>query len=461
MFEHNSCLKIANQAAEGELPLSSAIKAARQMPPHREIKTVGLHFWGIPDDGNGTVYVIKTLSELLTKMGLRVCVLTEDEPSEQDVSISAERFVVPKIADEFSAEGRKKRMRDLAAILQAQSIDLLIDNQFYSPLVPWNGIAAKSCGCRYVVYDHGYLVSWMCKPEAVFADRLQWLRVCDAVVSLTEAGKRFYDCIGIPAIVMPNPPTCACGEKRGQQPKKRVLWLGRLDPEKKPLDALCAFAMLHDRCADAELFVAGDGDLMAQAQEYAAKERLQNVRFLGFQADKESLFAQADVLLMTSESESWSLSLHEALAHGIPAVCYDLPNLDILREDCGVMAAAQDDAQALSDALFAVLTDEALYGKLSENAIKAYKNYCSFDFSGAWKDFLQRLNEGMAFDLLLPVDDATRALVQTMARYHSVGMQAVCAENERLKPLAARGKSVAYKLGAAITWLPRKLLKRG
>lgn len=427
----------------------------------REIKTVALYFWGIPNDGNGTVYVIKWLADCLREMGLRVCIITEDAPSENDIAIEAERFVLPKIADEYSAEGREKRVRDLSKLLAEQKIDLLIDNKFYSPLVQQNGLAAKSCGCRYVVYDHGYFPSWMCKPEADFAERVYGLRVCDAVVSLTEEGKRFYDYLGVPSAVLPNPPMAKSADAPRTQQKKRVLWLGRLASEKKPLEAIRAFALLKERMPEATLTVAGIGYLEQETKRLAAELGVEDVLFVGFQSDKEALYRSADVLLMTSESESWSLSLREAQACAMPAVCYDIPNLEILHEDCGVLAVPQDDATALADVLYSVLAEEAYYRKLSENALNVYKAQEAFDLVGAWKAFLAQLADGKTAELLSPVSDADKAVVQSMIRYHSVGMRAVCAENDRLKPLAAKGSSRAYRLGNALLRLPKKLLGRG
>ena len=101
-----------------------------------------------------------------------------------------------------------------------------------------------------------------------------------------------------------------------------VLFAGKLEARKCPLDALRAVAALGP---DAVLAVAGSGPL---DQELRAQAATFGVRIapLGFvnQSQMGEVYAAADCLVLPSQSnESWGLVVNEAMATGLPAVVSD------------------------------------------------------------------------------------------------------------------------------------------
>lgn len=99
-----------------------------------------------------------------------------------------------------------------------------------------------------------------------------------------------------------------------------ILWIGRLEKEKDPLDAIRIFKALHARGSTAEMVMLGDGALRSRVQEESAGSR---VRLLGWQ-DPVPYLSKATVVLSTSPYESWGASIVEALAAGVPVVSYDV-----------------------------------------------------------------------------------------------------------------------------------------
>lgn len=103
----------------------------------------------------------------------------------------------------------------------------------------------------------------------------------------------------------------------------RILWAGRLEPQKDVGLALKAIQALN-RLSPAHLTLLGDGSLRAWTQNQIAAMGLQGrVTMGGHVPSIDPYLAQADVLLMTSLYEGQPAVAGEALARGVPVVSTD------------------------------------------------------------------------------------------------------------------------------------------
>jgi glycosyltransferase involved in cell wall biosynthesis len=101
-----------------------------------------------------------------------------------------------------------------------------------------------------------------------------------------------------------------------------VLFAGKLEPKKRPLDVVRALAQLRSGAA---LLVAGSGPLESGLREAAARLGVR-VLWAGFvnQSEMPRAYAAADCLALPSDSgDSWGLVVNEALATGLPCVVSD------------------------------------------------------------------------------------------------------------------------------------------
>lgn len=100
-----------------------------------------------------------------------------------------------------------------------------------------------------------------------------------------------------------------------------VLFVGKLDPCKRPLDMLQAVARLQPGCA---LLLVGAGPLEATCRQEAAALGVK-VSWAGFlnQTQLGPAYGAADCLVLPSESETWGLVVNEAMATGLPCVVSD------------------------------------------------------------------------------------------------------------------------------------------
>jgi glycosyltransferase involved in cell wall biosynthesis len=142
--------------------------------------------------------------------------------------------------------------------------------------------------------------------------------------------------------------------------RRRLLFVGRLDEEKRVDDLLRAAARLGQE-VDFELEIVGDGSRRAAWQELAAQLGIAGrARFRGF-VDEAALldaYARCDVFCMPGIAELQSLATMEAMAAGKPVVAADamaLPHLVHPGHNGGLYPPG--DVSALAALLHSLLTD--------------------------------------------------------------------------------------------------------
>ena len=103
-----------------------------------------------------------------------------------------------------------------------------------------------------------------------------------------------------------------------------VLFCAKLQPWKRPLDLLRAFAKAN--LPNAILIFAGEGPLRPQLEsEVTALGIARRVRFLGFvnQSQLPPVYTASDVMVLPSEYEPFAVVVNEAMCCGCPAIVSD------------------------------------------------------------------------------------------------------------------------------------------
>ncbi len=165
-----------------------------------------------------------------------------------------------------------------------------------------------------------------------------------------------------------------------------VLAYGRLHRNKGFDTLLSAFANVPD----AILLLAGDGPERPALERYAAGQGLaERVRFLGWIARPQALLALANVFVCPSRHEPLGNVILEAMAAGRPIVTTASAGAGHLLED-GISAVITpiDDADALSSAIRAILSDPARADELGAAAKRAAKPNARPAEERAYRDFL-------------------------------------------------------------------------
>lgn len=151
----------------------------------------------------------------------------------------------------------------------------------------------------------------------------------------------------------------------------RLLFVGRLERQKRPAAALAALAALRDRGVPARLHYVGAGGLAPSLEREAAELGLLDaVGFVGFVADPAPQLLDAHVLLAPGEFEGLPLAPMEALASGLPVLASDIPPHRELARECAALRVVPVGA---SGGAWAAEVERMLPGleSLSETAMTA------------------------------------------------------------------------------------------
>lgn len=115
-------------------------------------------------------------------------------------------------------------------------------------------------------------------------------------------------------------------------------------------------------------------------QEVEALQKPDNVNLLGMIPHTEiiSRLSSADLFLLPSHSEGFSLSLLESMARGVPAIASNVgANADMLSDHCGIVIKCGD-MNAISDAIDALASQE-IRQDISKHTIQKVKRQYTVD----------------------------------------------------------------------------------
>jgi glycosyltransferase involved in cell wall biosynthesis len=158
-----------------------------------------------------------------------------------------------------------------------------------------------------------------------------------------------------------------------------VCMIARFAPEKDHSTFLRAMALLPDlvpgRPIHATIVGGGDAGLMGQAESLATS--LGNgVTFADAQTDVTNVLADADCLVASSLLESFSLTVLEAMATGVPAVASDIPaHRELTQDGRSGLLFPVGDAEALAKQVAFVLADPTAAARYRELGIKRAAAY--------------------------------------------------------------------------------------
>ena len=440
----------------------------------KQIRTVGTFNYRLKL--GGIEKVLSNLAYIWKDMGYDVVVFTDEEPSPEDYPLpeGIRRVVLPTAADN-TREAWQRRARAFREELERCGVDVMVYHGWLSPGVVADEMCIKSAGVPLVIHTHGmfaanYSVS---RPNLVQRDLLlsRSFRLSECVVTLTEVDQAWWSAMGNRACRTVNPLSRSVKESPvASLNGHTVLWVGRLSPEKQPEDALRIIELVRRQVPDARLQFVGKGEDGSGFEE-ALKERVKElgledaVSFEGFQADVEPYYLQASALLSTSQFEGFGMVFMESKVCGLPLVAYELPNLDIMRHPRGLYAVPQRDHAKAAQRLAELLTDEALRRWMGQEARADAEEFYGTDIRRYWQEIFRLALTPASAGTPLVERPALEAAAAIAVGRLSQGLGSQWAEVQELErqivayhnSLEEMRNSTAYRLGSAITLLPRKL----
>ena len=150
----------------------------------------------------------------------------------------------------------------------------------------------------------------------------------------------------------------------------RLVYVGRLHPQKGVDVLLDAVSLLTERDIPVSVRLVGDGPERPALEEEASRRDLAGtVEFVGAVEDADQELRRADVFVLPSRTEGMSNALLEAMARGMAVVATSVSGSSTLVEDgrTGLLVPPED-AEALALAIERLAADAAERRRLGEGA---------------------------------------------------------------------------------------------
>lgn len=268
----------------------------------------------------GPAFSISRLASALAEAGVDVGLWASDQSARETPLLSAHSAV--RRIDGSAGEALHKFGRP----------DIVHDNGIWLPHNHRLAALAAAAGCVRVVSTRGMLEPFALNHKRL-KKRVAWWAyqrrdLCRAAYLHATADQEAKTLeqmqLGVPIGLIPNGIDVADTVRPPRSGQTRVaLFLGRIHPIKGLPLLIQAWARLRPR--GWRLDIAGPdeaGYRAALEREVAAANLVEVVRFLG-PVDgeaKEQAFADADLFVLPSYSESFGMAVGEALAHGLPVL---------------------------------------------------------------------------------------------------------------------------------------------
>ncbi len=224
---------------------------------------------------------------------------------------------------------------------------------------------------------HFMLVSERNDPNRYEHPRIRnfFYRFADVIVCQTqEAILCFPKKIREKAQVIPNPIDIGNAKSYTGSREKKVVAVGRLEPQKNHALLLRAFARFLKQHSDYILEIYGRGGqqkaLEALADELGISAK---VFFCGFSDQVREKIRKAAMFVLSSDYEGISNSMLEAMAIGVPVIATDCPiggSRTYIKDGINGILVPVGEAEPLAEAMNRLAEDERLREQISAQAVQ-------------------------------------------------------------------------------------------
>lgn len=232
-------------------------------------------------------------------------------------------------------------------------------------------------------YNRSGLMGLADKYRAMMDERL--VRKFDRFVVLTEEDAQMWG--EMPNIrVIPNAANFIA-DSYSDCSAKRVIAVGRLDYQKSFDRLILVWEKVYEKMPDWRLDIFGQGEWKEMLQQMIDERGLQDVVKLN--APTKNIgreYAESSMLVMSSHYEGFPMVMIEAMACGLPAVCFDFKcgPRDIIQPEENGLIVPDGDIDELAEAMISLMKDEEVRKRMGENAKRVVETYSEEKVMSKW-----------------------------------------------------------------------------
>lgn len=324
---------------------------------------------------------------------VKIRYLTKDiAPNKDEFKDALKHKNIPNIIHEGkkSVNVLKLRKSTMIDYIKNTDSDIIISSR--DIFDDWLGKYAKD-GVVKIGWEHNHFHGNMKYANKI----VKYARKLDYFVLVSKELRDYYGgrlkdtkckCVYIPNIIDKLP------KYLSRLNKKRLVSVGRLSPEKGPMDLLRIYNRINEIHPDWKLDIIGDGPERTKMEEYILENNLsKNVTLHGFRNKDyiDDILHNSSIYLMTSFTESFGIVLIEAMSHGVPCVAFD--SAEGARElidhgENGFLVKDRDFSKYINR-VFKLIDDKTLRETIGKNAYEEAKLYTGEVVIKLWIDLLE------------------------------------------------------------------------
>ena len=219
----------------------------------------------------------------------------------------------------------------------------------------------------------------------------------DRLVVMTQEQRQDLLAMGVPAnrvLTIPHAYSALENLDRGVKigPARTAIYLARYAPEKQHYLLFKAFTKVVEQIPDAKLHTYGTGVLASELRDWVTQAGLSNnIKVHGHTKDLVGAYRQADVGVLTSKGEGFSLFALECLAHQLPLISFSVKYgpRDLLEgQDAGILITPHD-TEELANTLIHLFQRPEKIAALRLGAARSVKRFNEAAIAKLWKQWWQ------------------------------------------------------------------------
>lgn len=184
-------------------------------------------------------------------------------------------------------------------------------------------------------------------------------------------------------------------DKLSDQSEKRILSVGRLSPEKDPLELLDVFNLVHQKFPEYHLDIIGDGILYDKLEDRIEELKLNDYVTLHGNRNRDyinELLSKTPIFVTTSKTESFGIVVLEAFAYGVPVVSYTRAQgvKEIVTDSYDAFLVENANREIMAKKIMELIVDKNLCQEMGKNAYKTALKYKADNIASMWKELIEK-----------------------------------------------------------------------
>lgn len=250
----------------------------------------------------------------------------------------------------------------------------------------------KNC---VVVCEHGYYNLGVFGGLHWFG-KISSLLHANAIVTLTKADANLYKRRNFRRIFITNisNPIESIPANHYDRNSKKIVSCGSLVKNKNFDDVIAAAKIVFDLVKDWSWHIYGDGPELRHLQQLIEESGLSDKVYLhGYEIDKDIIYKDKGLFVLTSDFEGFGMVLVEALSYSIPVIAYDVKfgPREIIEEGINGCLINAGNINELSNKVLYLIQNDSLRAEMAINSFISAQDYYPNQIVREWLDLFNFL----------------------------------------------------------------------